>query len=94
MKIARESKTDNENNNANIWKPHLKNIVFFQISPYIILYSYEANSLVTALQSMPFGFIYHILKTLTENKFLFWKTLWQNIAFSPYLHISIFGELE
>ena len=36
VKIARESKTDNENNNANIWKPHLKNIVFFRISPYII----------------------------------------------------------
>ena len=36
VKIARESKTDNENNNANIWKPYLKSNVFFRISPYII----------------------------------------------------------
>ena len=67
VKIARESKSDNENNNANIWKPHLKNIAFFRISPYIIWELVRSKQFGYSITIMPFRFVYHILKTLTKN---------------------------
>ena len=124
----------------NLWKMHmrakrttktttlifenLKNIVFFRISPYIIWELTYRKQFGYSITIMPFRFVLHILKTLTENnealevfldefrcnmsyvkiaceskcfclsKFLFWKNSLKNIAFSPYLHISIYGEVE
>ena len=65
--IARDSKTDSENNNPNISKPHLKNIAFYRIFAYIICKLIKSKQLGYSITIMPFRFVYHILKALTEN---------------------------